>query len=224
MAVAKRMTKEELREDKVVTAFKELAEIAKENSRTLAISAIVIVAAVAGWVLFQQSRTRAEENAAVTLIQAQQLYFAGRYSEAASQFESIQSQYGSTRSAKIVPLLLGNCRLATGDPAAAQAAFQTFAGKVGSDPLLEAAADRGLGGALADQGEMAAAAESYRKAAGHAGNPLAVDDWMSAGAAFLEAGRTDDALAAFQTVVDKFPNSQRTAEARVRLAEARARS
>lgn len=222
MAVAKRMTKEELREDKVVTALKEIGEIAKENSRVLAISGVVIVAAVAGGVLFQQSRARAEENAAVTLYQAQQLYFAGRYSEAATQLESIQSQYGSTKSARITPLLLGNCRLATGNPAEAQAEFEAFAGKAGSDPLLAAAAERGLGGALADQGQLAAAGESYRKAALRPGNPLAADDWMAAGSAFLQAGRKDDALAAFQTVVDDYNTSQRAVEARVRLAEAQA--
>ncbi|MEZ4650608.1 MAG: tetratricopeptide repeat protein [Candidatus Eisenbacteria bacterium] len=223
MAVAKRMTKEELREDKVVTALKELGEIAKENSRTLVIVAIVVVAAIAGWSFYKQSRARAEENASLSLAQAQKLYFDGRYTEAATQLESILGQYGSTNAAKSIPLFLGNSKLAAGDAAGAKAAFETLAGKAGSDPLLAAAADRGIGAALADQGDMAGAAASYRKAAQRADNPLAAEDWMAAGNAFLEAGNTAEAVAAFQKVATDYPTSQRAVEAKVRLAETESR-
>lgn len=224
MVVAKRMTREELREDKVVTAIKEIGEIVRENSRVVTVGAVVVAAAIAGGIFFQQSRARAEENAAITLAQAQQLFFDGRFAEAAGQFESIQSQYGSARAARFVPLYLGNCKLAMGDAAGARSAFDSLAGKAGSDPMLRAAADRGLAAALADQGDYVGAAEGYRTAAGREGNPLAADDWMAAGSAFLEAGRFADAVNAFQAVIDGHPSSPRLAEARVRLAEARARS
>ncbi|MCA9756256.1 MAG: tetratricopeptide repeat protein [Candidatus Eisenbacteria bacterium] len=223
MAVAKRMTKEELREDKVVTALKELGEIAKENSRTLVIIAIVVAVAIGAWMFVKQSRARAEENASLSLAQAQKLYFDGRYTEAATQLESILGDYGSTNAAKSIPLFLGNCKLAAGDAAGAKAAFETLSGKAGADPLLAAAADRGIGAALSDQGDMTGAAESYRRAAQRADNPLAAEDWMAAGNAFLEAGKKDEATAAFQKVVSDYPTSQRAVEAKVRLAEVESR-
>lgn len=217
MAVAKRMTKEELREDKVMTALKELGDIAKENSRALLIALLVLVAAIAAWIFFQQSRARAEENAAVSLYQAQQYYFSGRYSEALPLLESIVGQYGSTRAGKLAPLFLGNAKLAAGDAAGAQQAFAAL--DPGSDPLLVAAADRGKAAALADLGQLAEAGQLYLTAAGREGNPLAADDYMAAGAALFDAGQRDEAKAAFQKVVDEHADSPRAAEARVRVAE-----
>ncbi len=221
MAVAKRMTKEELREDKVVTALKELGEIAQENAKTLVALAVILLAAIVGWIFFQNSRARAEENAALSLYQAQNLYFSGQYSQALTQLEALTSQYGSTQAGKVAPLFLGNARLATGNPAGAEDAYQNVVKS--SDPLLEAAGHRGLAGAYADQQKFGEAADAYKKAAMVDGNPLADSDWMSAASCLMEAGRKDEAIQAFQTVIDDFSSSTRVQEAKVRIAEAKAR-
>jgi len=213
------MTKEELREDKVLTAVKEFKEYAQDNSQSLIILGVVLVAAIVGATMWKNSRAQSEQNAALASAQAQRLYYAGEFSGALSMFEEVESKYGSTHAAKSVALFLGNCQLSAGNPAAAEASFRKFLGKAGNNPIDSSAAHRGIGAALFDQGKAAEAGAEYKQAAQIEGNPLAVDDWMSAGLAFATAGQSSEAESAYGTVVDDFVGSARAQEARIRMKE-----
>ena len=223
MTVAKRMTKEELREDKVLTSVKRLTTFVQHNLRYV-IGAVALVALVViGTSLWNQSRGRAEGNASFIINQAQQLYYAGNYPEALSRFQAVESQYGSASAARPVKLFIGNCQLTLGNPVEAEKAFRSVVGKLGGDPVLRAGALRGLGAALADQGKAAEAADSYQQAAAVQGNPLASEDWWAAGNAHTDAGNLDQAKQAYQRIIDDFPRSSHLMEARLRLAEIGAR-
>lgn len=223
MPAPKKLTKEELREDRVATALKELVELGERNLKWVVGVAIVAAVAVVAVVLFLQTRARAEETASATMAQAEARYFAGNYAEALTQFETVANNYGSTRSARLAPLFAGNCQLALGNPAEAEKQFRSFLSNPGSGPNRQAAAHRALAASLADQKKPGEAAEEYQRAAQVEGNLLAADDWMAAGNAFGEAGRWAEAAEAYQKVIQDFPQSRRVQEARVLHQEAQAR-
>jgi TolA-binding protein len=217
--VSKRLTKEELKEDRVMVALTEAADYARKNARWIGGGAALFVVIVVVAILITQGRIKAEQDASVAMAQAQGMYFSGDFSQASTQFQSVVDRYGSTKAARSALLFQGNSLLATNNNAGAEQAFRKFLSKGKVDPVQEAAAQRGLGGSLLGQDKYPEAAEAFAAAGKTTGNPLAADDWLQAGLAYAKAGRKDDAAKAFQTIVDDFPQSQAVNEARERLQE-----
>lgn len=215
-----RLSKEELKEDKVATVAVQAVDYARRNARWLAafIGLGIVVLVVALVVI--QSRAKAAREASLALMRAQALTMNGNYAEALPQLETLAGRFGSTPAGRQGRLFLGAGQLAAGNPAAAEQAFRAFLASRPGDPLAESAAHRGLAGSLADQGKDADAADEYQKAAGIPANPLAADDWLQAGLAFQRVGKRDAAARAFQEVIANYPRSSAIAEARVRLREA----
>jgi tetratricopeptide (TPR) repeat protein len=223
VTVAKKMSKEELREDKVITGIKRLGEFSQRNIRYIAGGAALVLLVIVGVALWNQSRARSAEAASLGLSQAQQLYFTGGYAEALARFQAIESQHGSGGAMRSLNLFIGNCHLSLGNPGEAESAFRSALGDAGGDPILRAGAQRGLAAALADQGKTPEAASEYQKAAEISDNPLAADDWWAAGNAYAEAGNQDSAKQAYQKIVDEFPSAPNLMDAKLRLAEINAR-
>lgn len=219
--VSDRLSKEELKEDRVLTAANQAMEYARKNARWVVAAVGVLVVGIVAAVLIAQGRVNAEHEAALALLRGQGLYASGDMPAATSQFETIVSRYGSTRSGRSARLFLGNAQLGQGNATGAEQSFRKFLSARVSDPVSEAGARRGLGAALALQNKPADGAAEYVKAARLEGNPLAADDWLQAGIAFLKAGNRSEAAAAFQEILDNYPRSTAVAEARIRLRESR---
>ncbi len=219
-----RLSKEELKEDRVATVAMQAVDYARRNARwvlgTVGLAVVVLVVAL----VLVQSRTKAAQEASLALMRAQALARNGSYAEALPQLEALAGRFGSTPAGREGRLFLGAGQLAVGNPAASEQVFRKFLASRPSDKLAESAARRGLAGSLADQGKGAEAAAEYQRSARIAGNPLAADDWLQAGLAFQRAGQRDAASKAFQEIIANYPRSSATAEARVRLREALAAS
>jgi TolA-binding protein len=222
--VSDRLSKEELKEDKVATAALEAVDYARRNLRWLVGVAVLAVVILVGTLVFVQSRAKASREASVALMRAQALTLNGNYAEALPQLEALAGRFGSTPAGREGRLFLGAGQLAAGNPAAAEQAFRKFLASRPGDRLTESAARRGLGGSLVDQGKDAEGAAEYQKAAQISGNPLAAEDWLQAGLALQRAGQRAAAAQAFQEIIGNYPRSSAAAEARIRLREALAAS
>lgn len=219
-----RLSKEELKEDKVATAAAQAVDYARRYARWLAAFLGLAVVILVATLVVVQSRAKAAQDASLALMRAQTLTTNGAYAEALPQLETLAGRFGSTSAGRQGRLYLGAGQLATGKPAAAEQAFRAFLSSNPSDKIAESAARRGLAGSLADQGKNAESADEYQKAAKTAGNPLAADDWFQAGLSFQRAGQRATAIQAFQEVIANYPRSSVAGEARVRLREALAAS
>lgn len=219
-----RLSKEELKEDRVATVAMEAVDYARRNARWVvgAVGLAVVILVVT--LVFVQSRAKASREASLALMRAQTLATNGSYAEALPQLETLAGRFGSTPAGREGRLLLGAGQLAAGNPTAAEQAFRKFLTSRPNDKLEESAARRGLAGSLTDQGKDAEGAAEYQKAARISGNPLAAEDWLHAGLAFQRAGQRGAAAQAFQEIVANYPRSSVAAEARVRLREALAAS
>lgn len=211
-------------EDRVAATAAEWTNWAQKNTRWVAAVGAVALAAVLIPLATNGIRARGEAQASASAYTAQNTYFSGNYEQALAQFQNLSDRHGGSRAGRTASLFIGNCQLALGRPTEAEAAFRKFLGKAGSEGLDRAAGMRGLGASLMAQNKAAEAAAEFQKAGSIEDNPSAADDWMNAGRAYSEAGKSADAVHAWKTLLDRFPDYARAQEVRVRIEEMKAAS
>ncbi len=217
---AKHMTKEEIREDRVVTAVVRAGEFVRENAVWVIAVAAVFVVAVSAIILISNARTRAERAAAAELLEAKSHYFANDFIAASAQFQAIIESRGSSRAAREARLFHANSELAAGNAAGAESLYREYLdSNAAKDPMSRAAGLRGLGASLTAQRRYAESAAEYRKAAAVSGNPLAADDLMQAAVVMRRAGDISGAIRALNDLLAGHPGSHLVTEARMRLQE-----
>ncbi|MBD3161666.1 MAG: tetratricopeptide repeat protein [Candidatus Eisenbacteria bacterium] len=217
-----RMTKEELREDKVVTAITDAGQWAKKNAVALTIGIVLVIAAVVVVQVVRQGRARAEREAAVLLLEGESLYQSGGATEALPRFSEAAEQYSGSRSGRIARLRVADCRLELGQHEQAIEGYARFLETGAAEGMLRASALRGQASAHDSMDEHARAAELFLQAADVPQNPFAGDDLISAGNAWLDAGNRENAMAAFGRFLAEHPAHPRTREAEEGLAWAEA--
>lgn len=216
------MTKEELREDKVVTAITDAGQWAKRNAVALTVGIVLVVAALIVVQVVRQGRARAEREAAVLLLEGETLYQSAGPAEALQRFAQAAAQHAGTRSGRIALLRAADCQLEIGDNQQAAESYGRFLESGAAEGMLRASGLRGQASAYDSMGEHARAAALFLEAAAVPRNPLAGDDLISAGESWLDAGEPAKAEEAFLRLLTAHPNHPRSGEARKGLAWARA--
>lgn len=218
-----KMTKDELREDKVVAAFVDAGQTIKKNAIAIGTVVVLVVAALIVVFVVRQGRERAEQQAAVVLLEGEGLYASGSLQEALPRFSDAADRYGGSRSGKLAMLRVGDCHLEVGNSLEARNWYERFLGTNPEDGLLRASGLRGLAASRDALGESAEAARGFLEASRIEGNPLRADDLVSAGFAWIDAGNQAEAEAAFREVLSHYPSNPRVREAREGLQLALAR-
>lgn len=118
-------------------------------------------------------------------------------------FADIIAEYG-TKSGKAVYLYAGVCELQLGNYDAALSYLKKYKGK---EPILAARALACEGDAYVGLGDYAAAARSYKAAAGRADNVFAAAYLLKEGTAYEALGRKADALACYKAIEENYPQS-----------------
>jgi outer membrane protein assembly factor BamD (BamD/ComL family) len=181
-----------------------------------AAGAALVLAAVVAWNYL--STRRSELVAGDQLQQAQVALEARNLPLAASEFARIRENYAGTRAAEQASLLLAQVRLLQGQPQQAIDVLREFARSA-------SAAYRGqahglLGAAYDNVGQYAEAGREYRAAADAIGLPSLAAQFLSdAGRAYVTAGDTAQARAAYERIVRELGDTPSAPEATVRLGE-----
>jgi predicted negative regulator of RcsB-dependent stress response len=181
------MTKDELREDPVLERIQSFMRFAEHNVRWFIAGAIVVVLVIVATFALQRGQANTAREAAQALTEGQASYLQGNYPMAESQLRQVIDQYGNSRAAGIARIFLGHALLDQARPEDALAAYTEATGKVGADPELKAAANRGRGAALRDLGRFDEASRAYEEASG-LGTLQRVDDLIAAGRTALRGG------------------------------------
>ena len=179
-------------------------------------AALVLAAALVGWNLF--ATRRSEEAAGAQLQQARAAFEQNNLPLAASEFARIRENYSGTRAAEEATLLLGQARLLQGQPQQAIDVLTGFAGSAGD--AYRAQAYGLLGSAYENVGKPADAGGAYERAADASQLPSFESQFLSdAGRAWVAAGDTAKAVAAYQRIVRELSETGSVSEATVRLGE-----
>ena len=118
-------------------------------------------------------------------------------------FAQVIDEYGS-KAGKAMPFYAGVCALQLKDYEAAVDYLKKYKGK---DPILAARAQACLGDALAGLERYEEAAVQFEKAAGVSDNMFAAGYLLKAAVTYEELGANDKALALYETIKDKYPQS-----------------
>lgn len=216
------MTKEELREDPILEGLGKLKKFFDEKGFYLLIVVLVGIAAVVGSQVFRRMGARAEQRAAILVLDGESQYQQGNLPDALTKFKQAYENQKSSMSGKLGLLRAADCQAELGNAADAKGLYEKFLSSPPKDGLLKASGLRGLASVQDGMAQHEQAAKTYMEAAGIAESPLRADDLVSAGYAYGDAGKWADAKAAFQKVIETYPDNPRARDAREGLETARA--
>src|SRR5213080_1295768 len=177
---------------------------------------IVLAAGLFGWNLL--STKTAERNAGSQLEQGRLALESKNYPLAASVLAQVVENYAGTHAAQEGTILLAQVRLAQGQTQQAIDVLQRYAPKADKD--FRAQAYGLLGAALENALKPRDAAAAYEQAAAAGQYPFLRGQFLAdAGRAWIAAGDTTKALAAYRTIVQQLDSATAVGEAKVRLGE-----
>lgn len=204
-------TRQELREDRVVTVYARAWEFFDQN-RTLvygALAALVLLAlAVVAYAFYLNQQ---QEEAVVLLGTPVRAYEAGNYqaalegTEGAPGLLAIIDEYGGTEAANLARFYAADALYRTGELDQALELFQDYDRE---ENFIGASALAGEAAIYESRGDFDRAAEYYRRAALLFENELTTPQYLlNAGRAYEAAGDYAAAIAAYEEVRDRFPES-----------------
>ena len=200
------------------TAVEWLTQWVKDHKRAAAYIAAVLAIAAALFVWNLLSTRTAERSAGRQLEQGRLALASRNYQLAASVLSQVTENYAGTHAAQEGTILLAQVRLAQGQSQRAVDVLKTFAPQASRD--YRAQAYGLLGGAYENTSRPRDAADAYQRAADAAPYPFLRAQFLSdAGRAWLAAGDTAKAIAAYQTIAPQLDSTSAAVEAKVRIGE-----
>jgi TolA-binding protein len=231
----KRTERHHLKENELQTLARDMRERFDERRRET--TGLVIVAAVVAVVAigFFAWRERVQSKASMLLADAvavkdarigppgtaeQGLRFSTereRAQAALTKFKAAADAYPTTDAGLFARFQEAGTWMTLGNPANAAAAYQQVIDKAGS-AIYGQTARLGLAEAQAAQGQYDSAINSYKELSQRKDGPLPIDGiLMSLGRTYLVAGKRSDAQQTFNRLVEEFPDSPFTGDARREL-------
>ncbi len=209
----KGISKKEIKEDKLVTAYFESRRWIDENRRLMSyIVAIPVVLIIVVWFV-ANNRSQNNQRATTDLAKVYQLYDQGQYKLAVDGIpqenirglQSIVDDYGSTPSGEMAKLYLADCYFNLKDY---DKALKYYSDVDLGDKLLSSSALAGEAACHEAKGEHAEAAALYEKAASKYATALqAPDDLFNAAHNYSRAGKKAKAVEMLNRIKKEFPNT-----------------
>lgn len=184
-------------------------QFVENNGKKVLIAVIAVAAVVAAIIAFNVYGGSRDQKAleSEALYQAQFDFEAGNYSAALENFESVISEYGSTKAGNIAKAYAGLCQKELGSLNEAVKYLKDFDG---SDKIIAPAILSALGDCYVEleTPDYSAAAKAFEKAAAAADNiqfsPLYL---RKAGLAYEAMGDNSKALKAYETIKNNWADS-----------------
>ncbi len=186
--------------------------------KQLSIAVVALIVIVGGFFAYRSLVSEPNEKQATeAMFRAEEYYrmdsarLALNGDQVNAGFLKIISKYGSTKAGKLANFYAGSCYLKIGDFNNAVKYLKDFSSSVGQ---LQERAYGLLGDAYSEQNKKEEAAEQYKKA----GTYFEKDELFSpeylfrSGYLYESMGKTQDAIAVYKIIKDKYPASQRGAE------------
>jgi TolA-binding protein len=217
----KRITKKEMKEDKLVTTAFKLSEwIQKHLNQVLLVAGGVVLVAIVVFFIFS-SKAKRNQKAAELFGKATLEFQTGNASQAITDLHTVMEKYGGTEDAGQATFYLATVYFYAKDYARSQATFQRFVEKYkDEDPLLLASAQAGIAECQMENGEFQAAGDNYLKAVSSEPDGFLAPQYLfSAGRAYLKADQKERAKEVFKRLIDQYPDSKEAYKAKEQLAE-----
>lgn len=210
----KKITKKQIKEDKLVTSYYEVKSFYQENQSKILIGLGVIALIVVAVIWYSNKNSENNTLASTELMKVMSLYESGSYQEAIDGntgsnvlgLKKIVDLYGGSENGELARIYLANAYYFMGD---FDKALENYEDYSGSNDLLIAAALAGEAACYEAKEKFEEAAENYEKAFKiseyNSQNP---EYLLKAGINYIKLKKFDEAKASFDLIKEKFKTSQ----------------
>jgi len=220
MSPSKKMSKHQIREDKLVTKTFQTTEYIQKNPKPFIIGGIVLAVLFSAVVILKYIVDKRKEDASNLYIRANMSLAMGNLDGALADFNSLVNDYGSSTYARSARLMLANKYFGEKDWDRSQEEFEKLLKNSGNDKMIESIAAAGLASCYEQKSDFANAGKYYFRAYEIYENPIfSPANLIKAGQNYAKAGDKTNASAAFKIIEEKFNTSSEAAAARRHLAE-----
>lgn len=209
----KKLSKREIKEDKLVTTYYKVYNYFMENKNRLGIYAGGLAIAVLAIYFYLSNKASNNEIAGTQLGRVLAIYDAGSYLEAIEGrqgtnivgLKKIVSDYGSTNNGEIAKIYLANAYQMLGK---VEEAFDLYKDYGGSNEIFKATALAGEAGYYAYKNDFEKAADLYLRASRVSkANVLNPDYMLKAAVNYIEAGNKEEAKDLLETIRKDYQTS-----------------
>jgi len=212
LTAKKRISKKEIKQDKLVTSYYKFYNYFLENQAKFLIGIAAVALIVVAVILISNKRANDNLTATNLLSKVIPLYDNGSYLNAVDGdpknniqgLKEIVGNYGSTEQGETAKIYLANSYNVIGDLNKALEFYEDYSG---SNELLKAAALAGKAGILQSKKEYEKASDLFLDAA-HVtkANPSNAEYTLKAGICLLEAGKKEEAKQLFKSIKKDYKN------------------
>ncbi len=209
----KKLSKREIKEDKLVTTYYKVYNYFMENKNRLGMYAGGLAIAVLAIYFYLSNKASNNEIAGTQLGRVLAIYDAGSYLEAIEGrqgtnivgLKKIVSDYGSTNNGEIAKIYLANAYQMLGK---VEEAFDLYKDYGGSNEIFKATALAGEAGYYAYKKDFEKAADLYLRASRVSkANVLNPDYMLKAAVNYIEAGNKEEAKDLLETIRKDYQTS-----------------
>ncbi|MCX7875976.1 MAG: tetratricopeptide repeat protein [Melioribacteraceae bacterium] len=212
LSAKKKITKKEIKEDKLVTSYYKFYNFFMENQKRFLIGLGFIAVIVVAFILINNKKKNDNIAAANLLSKVVPLYESGSMKEAIEGVKTqniiglkqIVDQYGSSEQGETAKIYLANAYSVLGELDKALEYYEDYSG---SNEILKATALAGKAGILQSKKEFEKASDIFMDAA-HVSktNPSNAEYVLKAGICLLEAGKKEEAKQIFESIKKDYKN------------------
>ncbi len=210
----RRVTKREIKEDKLVTTYFQARKYWEEHSKTLLKIIVGVLAVLVLATFWFTSKKKAEYSASYELGVALMSSMQGDPEVVAQRLQEVADRYSGTTAGNEALLFIAQTKRMAGNIEEALQEYEQYIRKGKKDAYLYPAAWAGKAACLEDLGRYEEAAQAYRKAAEANPRLFAVPGYyLDAARCYELTGNIEQAKALCELVVSRFPESTFKAEA-----------
>ena len=224
MSPKRRITKKQIKEDKLVTFSFRILELFQKYTNQILIGAGAVVVVTILIYFFLNSRATQAKEAGALLGQANLELRAGNTQSAISGLDMVIRRYAGTKSGKRAIFLLANAYFQSKEYQLAKDAFEKYLVQ-GKDPFLRASACAGIAQCYLEMGEFSSAGENFLKATQVSSEDFLRREYLfNAAWSFSKTGQKQKAKELYQKLIDQFSQSPQAEQAKLNLAEIQIRN
>lgn len=214
----KRITKKEIKKDKLVTKYYQVMNYYKEYQAKFLIGLAAIALVIIAVFLYSNKKSNDNLAAAAQLSKIMPIYESGSFQEAVDGkpnanvvgLQKIVENFGGTEQGEIAKIYLANSYVVLNK---LEEAYQLYDDYSGSNPLLKATSLAGKASYFETKKEYEKAVDLYKDAARVSlSNPSTPDYLLRAGINLLRIGRRDEAKSIFEEIKKDFTSSMAAQE------------
>jgi TolA-binding protein len=220
----KRLTRRQIKEDKVAEFLVQAAEYARQHSRRI-LGVVIVLGIIALVAVFAtRQRAAAELEAQNVLARATLDLKQGNFSGALQGYATVRDRFRGTWGYSDATFFSADAHFSTGRYDSAMVFFEQYLNERKRRPGFTVSAQLGVAQCLEELGRYGDAAESYLKVQReHSADPLAPDALFGAARCYQLAGDLKQAETAFKDLIDRYPESRQANLAKMPLLEIQAK-